>query len=197
VPTIKFYVREGLLPPGERTQPNQASYGDAHLRRLRLIRALIEVGGISLGTARLVIAHLDQPDASPVTTMGKAQYALSEGMPSGPPDEHDARAAELVTRLCQRRGWSVDDGNPARRMLTDTVAAFDRLGHGSISGSLDAYAAAAEDIARTDIEAVREKPTGDEIAEAVVIWTVLGDRLISALRRLAQESLATGRAGTA
>jgi DNA-binding transcriptional MerR regulator len=26
VPTIKYYLREGLLPPGERTSPNQALY---------------------------------------------------------------------------------------------------------------------------------------------------------------------------
>ena len=40
VPTIKYYVREGLLPPGELTSPNQAQYDASHLRRLRLIRAL-------------------------------------------------------------------------------------------------------------------------------------------------------------
>ena len=36
VPTIKYYLREGLLPAGELTSPNQASYGETHLRRLRL-----------------------------------------------------------------------------------------------------------------------------------------------------------------
>src|SRR6478752_6940457 len=51
VATIKFYQRERLLPAGERTHPNQSVYGDEHLRRIRLIRALIEVGGLSVAAA--------------------------------------------------------------------------------------------------------------------------------------------------
>jgi hypothetical protein len=47
VPTIKYYVREGLLPPGQLASPNQTQYDNSHLRRLRLIRALTEVGGLS------------------------------------------------------------------------------------------------------------------------------------------------------
>jgi DNA-binding transcriptional MerR regulator len=41
VATIKFYLREQLLPAGERTGPNQSRYGEEHLRRLRLIRGLL------------------------------------------------------------------------------------------------------------------------------------------------------------
>jgi hypothetical protein len=50
--TIKFYQREGLLPPGERTSPNQADYDERHVRRLRLIRGLIDVGRLSIVEAR-------------------------------------------------------------------------------------------------------------------------------------------------
>ncbi len=50
VPTIKFYLREGLLPPGHRTSPNQSQYDDEHVRRLALIRSLTEIGGYSLAT---------------------------------------------------------------------------------------------------------------------------------------------------
>src|ERR1700716_801088 len=32
VATIKYYLREGLLPPGERTSRNQARYDDVHVR---------------------------------------------------------------------------------------------------------------------------------------------------------------------
>ena len=35
VATIKFYLREQLLPPGEPTGRNQAVYLDRHLRRSR------------------------------------------------------------------------------------------------------------------------------------------------------------------
>ena len=35
IPTIKFYLREGLLPSGDRTARNQATYEAAHVRRLQ------------------------------------------------------------------------------------------------------------------------------------------------------------------
>ena len=60
--TITYYQREGLLPPGEATGPNQASYGEEHIRRLRLIRSLIDVGGLSVAFARGVLGAVDTPD---------------------------------------------------------------------------------------------------------------------------------------
>ncbi|MET1074743.1 MAG: MerR family transcriptional regulator, partial [Umezawaea sp.] len=39
VATIKYYLREGLVPAGELTSPNQAQYQARHLQRLKLVRA--------------------------------------------------------------------------------------------------------------------------------------------------------------
>src|SRR6476659_10282813 len=78
VATIKFYLRERLLPAGERTHPNQSLYNDAHLRRIRLIRALIEVGGLSVATARGVIAIIDLPGQSVHNVLGLAQHAMAQ-----------------------------------------------------------------------------------------------------------------------
>ncbi|KND62091.1 Transcriptional regulator, MerR family [Candidatus Burkholderia verschuerenii] len=36
--TIRFYEKEGLLPPTERTQSNYRTYDDTHVERMRLIR---------------------------------------------------------------------------------------------------------------------------------------------------------------
>jgi DNA-binding transcriptional MerR regulator len=51
IATIKYYLREGLLAPGERTSPNQARYDGSHVRRIRLIRALLGPGGLDVATA--------------------------------------------------------------------------------------------------------------------------------------------------
>lgn len=60
VPTIKFYIRDGLLPRGESTARNQASYGPEHVARIRLIRALTGICGLPLeGTARKVMSSID------------------------------------------------------------------------------------------------------------------------------------------
>src|SRR5262245_53765173 len=44
IPTIKFYIREGMLPRGERTGRNQAAYSETHLERLELIGTLQQAG---------------------------------------------------------------------------------------------------------------------------------------------------------
>jgi DNA-binding transcriptional MerR regulator len=58
--TIKFYLREGLLAPGEASAPKQARYGEAHLERLRLIRALREVARLPLDVIGRVTRELDR-----------------------------------------------------------------------------------------------------------------------------------------
>ena len=77
VPSIKFYLREGLLPAGESTGRNQAEYSDEHLHRLRLIRALMDVGGLSVAAARDVIAAVDTPDLPGHFLLGAASYPLT------------------------------------------------------------------------------------------------------------------------
>ena len=67
IPTIKYYVREEILPPGTATGRNQAEYSEDHVRRLRLIRALIDVGGLSVAAARQVLATVDPPRYQRIT----------------------------------------------------------------------------------------------------------------------------------
>src|SRR5215218_2657107 len=76
VATIKFYLREQLLPAGERTGPNQSRYGGDHLRRLRLIRGLLDIGGLSVATARGVIEAVDS-ELPLAHSFGVAQQAVS------------------------------------------------------------------------------------------------------------------------
>lgn len=198
VPTIKFYVREGLVPAGDRTKANQAEYGDEHVRRLGLVRALLEVGGLPVRTARRVLDHLDTPGVAPLTAIGKAQYALltpdPEAVPdpaSGPGGERSAEWARRVDDLLARWGWEASPNNPARAALAEALAAIHHLGLGDVR--LDRYAQVVAEIAELDVALALDRPTRDEVAERVVLWTVLGDRVLIALRRLADESIATHR----
>ncbi|HEY0692091.1 MAG TPA: MerR family transcriptional regulator [Kribbella sp.] len=192
VPTIKYYVREGLVPTGLRTKANQVQYGEAHLRRLRLVRALLEVGELSVATARVVIAVLDDPDESALTSMGKAAYALAGGFPA-PTPAADTTGETRVDELLDRHGWTVGPNNPARAQLASAVAAAEALGLGDALDLLDRYAEAAYSVAEADVELVLSPETMDEATERMLVWTVVGDRALSALRRLAQESVAVKR----
>src|SRR4051812_22378331 len=87
IPTIKYYLREGLLPPGAATAANQADYSEEHLRRLQLIRALIDVGGVSVAAARDVVAALGTHADDPLELLGAAQSAVA---PRHRPDRETA-----------------------------------------------------------------------------------------------------------
>lgn len=184
VPTIKFYVREGLLPPGQLTSPNQASYDSGHERRLKLIRALLDVGGLSLSAIGDVLRSVDDP-AQPVhEVLGTAatRIALPKGGEPGP-ELDDAR--EDVVELLERRGWSSQAASPAGEALATVLAALRRAGHGGFVDLLDDYAAAAERVARVDLDYVGRRVAREDLVESVVVGTVLGEAMFGALRRLA------------
>lgn len=186
--TIKYYVREGLLPPGVRTHQNQVEYSDDHANRLRLIRALIDIGDLSVDAARALLTVLDTGTSSARESLGAVLYALG-GRRSSVGESEKATATADVDALLARRGWQIDELSPARSTLIDACATLRLLGHADLVGALDDYAGSSELIARTDIGLVRSEPTLDRMTETAIVGTLLGDTLLSALRRLAQEHL--------
>ncbi len=184
VPTIKFYVREGLLPAGELTSPNQASYGEAHVRRLRLIRALLDVGGLSVAAIRGVVVAVDDPERSVHRVLGAATGPMVPRY-DREPGEGVEEARKTVTELIAARGWHTNTSSPAAEALAVALAALDEVGHGRFAEVLDAYADAAERVARADLDYVAHHVAREELVESAVVGTVLGDAIFSALRRLA------------
>ena len=191
IPTIKYYVREGLLAPGELTSPNQARYGEAHLQRLKLIRALVDVGHLSIAATRDVLASIDAPGRTLHERLGKVQHAVTPVLPA----DADARSMELaareVERLARRRGWQVKPGNPAWTLLTQVLAALYSLGQDDLAGLLDHYADAAEKLADVEVRCVLSRADDESILEGVVIGTTLGDTILAALRRLAEADVSS------
>ncbi|MEV5960553.1 MerR family transcriptional regulator [Kribbella sp. NPDC051952] len=188
VPTIKYYLREGLLPAGELSSPNQASYGEPHVRRLRLIRALVELAQVPVAQVKDILESLDSDDVPLHEQIGRAHRALTPTRKQTATEEARIAATTQVTDLITRRGWTVEPEAPALATLIETVAAFRTLSQDNLVTLLDAYADAVDSFAALEIEAVTANPTRDQLAESVVIGTILGETLISSLRLLAQES---------
>jgi DNA-binding transcriptional MerR regulator len=186
VPSIKYYLREGLLPAGERTSATQAEYGPEHVERLRLIRALIDVGGLSVATAQRVLEAIDSPDLPLSYVFGVAQYAVSDTSLYAEVPEASAGTAH-VDALIERMGWVASADNPGRRGAARVLDTYADLGQDQIAEHLPEYAQAAELIARADLAAVAARTEVADMAETVVIGTVLGDALNASLRRIAQE----------
>ncbi len=192
VATIKFYLRERLLPAGDRTAPNQSDYTDAHLRRLRLIRALLDVGGLSVAAARAVTSVLDLPGRSVHEVLGLVQHAISPV--SSPPDTAEFAAARAtVDDLIETLGWHVYPGNPGRDGAAAVLVAMADLGQNHLTAALEPYARACELAAQADLTAVAAAGDRDSMVESAVIGMVFGETLIVHLRRLAQEHVSAQR----
>lgn len=194
VPTIRFYIREGLVPPGRLTSPNQAEYDESHVRVLKLVRSLVELGGLPLPRVRAVLAVMRSDDAGLWSTLGEVQYALTTPGPAVD-DEVQRRAAGMVAELVEERGWTVRADNPARDALAGSIATLLRLGQDDALGMLGAYADAAHRLAGDEVDDLLRRSTVESLAEGVIAYDVLGDAILSALRRLAQESEVTARLG--
>jgi DNA-binding transcriptional MerR regulator len=182
VPTVKYYLREGLLPAGEATAVNQARYNEQHLRRLRLIRALTEIGGLSLRSVKAVLDAIDDDRLPLHELLGVAQYALE-----APVDEPSPEIDGAVEALLRDLGWRVDPDAPARRTLGRAMATLQELGRDVSPATLARYADAVDALAASEVASVPKGKSRAESVEHVVVGTVLYEAVLDALRRLAQE----------
>ncbi len=185
IPTIKFYVREGLLLPGRLTSSNQATYDDGHARRLRLIRVLVEVGGLSLDAVRRVLEALARRDAPLHEVLAVAHTALRRDQGSTDPGLPAARA-EIDAWLADR-GWRLAPATPAGDELAAALVALRQLGWPVGPEAFDRYAEHADELAKAEVDYVAAATDPQAAVETMVIGTVVFGRALAALRMLAQE----------
>ena len=128
IPTIKYYLRDGLLPQGQlTTAANQADYGEEHLRRLRLIRTLVGVRRLSVSAVKEILGAITEEgdlhqifgivtDARPAMHQQKA----SEEEAAGGETAGVCDARRLITEM----GWEVSPETAAIRTLGDVLDAL-------------------------------------------------------------------------
>jgi DNA-binding transcriptional MerR regulator len=99
--TIRYYIREGLLPEPERPRRNTAWYDGAFVERLRLIRELQQKRFLPLHVIKAIVAGDAPPPRDEVRTLleldGKLFPAV-ENVPSPPP--------ETLSAVAKRTGLS-------------------------------------------------------------------------------------------
>ncbi|WP_407358815.1 MerR family transcriptional regulator [Microbacterium sp. LTA6] len=187
VPTIKYYLREGLLPEGERSAPTQAAYGEVHAQRLRVIRALLD-SGVSIAETRRVLDALDNPPANAHDLLGTAHAAIT------PPVDESLDLTE-TQRLVAGLGWKpgmCDDA--VLYAVARALQALERAGFEVPVDVMPVHLKSIRQIADAEVAGV---PT--ESAEAAVRYVVLGSVLVEplllALRRVAQQVASAERFG--
>jgi DNA-binding transcriptional MerR regulator len=197
VATIKYYRREGLLPEGRVLNPTTVEYGEEHIQRLRLIRSLIQLGGLSVARTREVLEAVEQPlDA--FETLAVVHHALplpsAETSGKGGEDHEDAadeavsgRAVARVEALIESMGWQISDASPHRPALAEGLAALSRLGTNYTADDLIPYARLATSTADLDFAQLEGIEDQIALAERAVVLSVLFEPVVRLLRRLAQE----------
>ncbi|WP_077489917.1 MerR family transcriptional regulator [Sinomonas mesophila] len=189
VATIKFYLREGLLPPGRILTQTRADYGDAHVRRLGTIRALRRAVGLSVAQIRGIVRLIDS-GAERIEVMKAIQVQI-QGLPAPQPGR--TTAGDDVVRL---RGWPpLPTG--ARAALDDHLEAMEKLGILPDAAVLDAYSAAADAIAQVDIGNATEAPDLETLVTRAAVAMHMRAQLVVKLLALAQTSRSIMRHGPA
>jgi DNA-binding transcriptional MerR regulator len=188
VPTIKFYLREGLLPAGVATAANQAEYGETHVQRLQLIRAMIDAGRLSVARTREILRALDSGRLAPHDLLGVAHDAVTHPVRTDRDDPAFRTARAEIEALARERGWFVEPDARAIDQAADAVRTLRALGADDLLALRDTYADAAQAVAQREVAAVVARRDPARMVEAVVAGTVLGETLLNAFRLLAQES---------
>lgn len=200
--TIKYYRREGLLPPGRRVTATRQDYGQAHLDRLALIQVLRELVDAPIARIAELTAILDDPEQPLLQALATAQHIVlgipgpgggggGAGAAGAPEREEHPSLRPLLAEL----GWP-DEGSAPRRALDELLRTFESWGMPADLALLRRYAVPVAQMAREDVEAIRELHEEDPAApvseDVQVMRSVAGavayDRLIQLLRALGHTS---------
>lgn len=207
--SIKYYRREGILAPGERITQTLSSYGQPHLDRLALVRALREQADASIADVRTLAAVLDDPSRPLVDALEIVQaIALGLDLDSlrAPiaPDE-DPRVAQMIEVL----GWP-DVPTATRRALDQLLRQMREQGIVLDLEGLLRFARPLESIALADLEdisldrwsaadaadagdeggggAAEEPASDDVVAKGALLGSLAFTQLTMLLRGLAHAS---------
>lgn len=182
--TIKYYLRLGLLHAGKRQSSTWSDYDGSHLRRITLIRALIDVAGLPLDAVRRVLAVVSDQDVPLHQALGTAQWLLSPT----PPDEPSAGSRERVDALIRRHDWELASDSPHRGVLGAALDRLDLLAFPAPDALLDQYAEALSRFAPSEVEPVTSEVDRATAIEHLIIGTLLYEPLLVTMRRMAHES---------
>ncbi|WDZ83306.1 MerR family transcriptional regulator [Micromonospora cathayae] len=188
VATIKFYLREGLLPPGTRTARNQAEYDQSHLARLRLIQTLTGIGRFSLASVREVLDAVDDRGMSVDGVCSVIIRALLPAAHLGGSGQMESGAARAqVDQFIEALGWRIPPDATARAAMARVLAVLRQLDSGFTMEFFAPYADAADRLSAHDLDALPVTGSPERVALEWTARVVLFEAGLVAMRALAHE----------
>jgi DNA-binding transcriptional MerR regulator len=192
--TVKYYLREGLLPAGRKITARSSEYDEGHLRRLVLLRVLRVLGAIPVTRLRELVDATDDRSLSVHAMFARASDAIAASHAPAAYPPVDGRAVEpdattLVDRVIAQSGWdAVRPQALDRANLVRAVEALMSTGLFRVDEQvLGVYARSADQIAAAEIAALPDDPDRVTQLERMVIGTVAFGEVLATMRRLAEE----------
>lgn len=210
VATLKYYLREGLVHPGRATAVNQADYDDTHVRRVRLVRALLELGHLSIADVAAVVAAVDDEQVPIHDAFALAQDAMARpATPPIPADDQRLVAARLmVDAFVAHHELLVRPEAAVRDMLAGALVRLAEFGFisfdpdvpapyddGTGPAQFDAFVGFFRAMSVLELGSV---PDTDRVSqtEVTVVGTVAVEVAMAAIRRMTLEDASHRRFGT-
>ncbi|GAA4283063.1 hypothetical protein GCM10022261_05940 [Brevibacterium daeguense] len=199
--TVKYWIREGILPPGRLRNTTTADYDEAHVERIALISTMRTELGHSIDVIRALTTRIDDPAVQLVSIMDHCQ-SLAIGLSSDTPGsaEHTPGSAEhapgstehapveqRISEACTRLGWP-DTASQARAALAQVLVQMDRYGMMPTTDSLIRYGHALGPLAADNVGDSRVRGTRDAVALGVLIGVTMQTRYLVAMNSLAHAS---------
>jgi hypothetical protein len=92
---------------------------------VKLVRALIDTGGLSVAAAKRVFATLDSDQSSFAHVRGRPACTGNRGALVG---TAGPRARDRILRLAEGRGWGTTPANPGFEVAARALDAFSTIG---------------------------------------------------------------------
>ncbi|WP_104172082.1 MerR family transcriptional regulator [Arthrobacter sp. Y81] len=185
--SIKYYLREGLLPAGETVHATRAQYSARHVERLELIQVLRRTVGLNIEQIRGLLKMAD--DGAPRLALLAAVQRVVLDLDTAASGDVRTPAADAVVRL---RNWP-DYPSDARSALNVHLELMESL-HIRVSRELlDTYSKAMDDVAGLDIAATTAPESVDQLILTAAVGMHMHSQLLLKLLALAQASHAIRR----
>jgi len=177
-PTIKHYLREGLLPEPVKTSRNMAYYPPEFVERIKLIKRLQEERFMPLKAIKNVLDE-DPDRAKAMLELGdqildralageRARTSAAEVRKRyGVPKEVLDRLAELEVLTPNSRGYSPSDVTIIEAISSFRAGGYDEQIGFTVYDTLR-YKAALEELVRQEVDVVMDRLAGEVPTERVV-----------------------------
>ena len=186
IPTLKFYLREGLLPPGTSVSRTRAEYGEDHVERVRLLQTLSQLPGFSYPLLKEIFGLVTDENLPLGERVERALHHL-------PPGGGTSQDLDHLREVGATLGFEVRAGSAAVAQLANALGAAETVGMTCTTDQLRGYWEHMRAIAAFEVAGMHHRPDDTAAAQYAVVGTAIYEPVILALRRMAHEQLFTAR----